>query len=210
MKPLPVCTVHSWIIDGWDCKISLKLPNCNSWLKVYFEVLKKGKKYIYLGHNIFETSQPIRAGIRCRAWSQFRSIWSNQCERENSRWNEHQWSQLWRRWSDKCRCRLLHILSRVQSTLFCWAHSLIQWNNKLQSPTCQCLCVCQLCFERINSATFWCDLCQTLWRLSTIWIHLFSRHFRRCPFLSHYFDRNWISSDAFLCILSAVLFSLGV
>ena len=56
----------------------------------------------------------------------------------------------------------------------------------------------------------WCDLCQTLWRLSTSWIHLFSSHFRRRPFLSHYFDRNWISSDAFLCILSAVRFSLGV
>lgn len=35
-------------------------------------------------------------------------------------------------------------------------------------------------------------------------------HFRQCPFLSHYFDRNWISSDAFLCILSAAVFSLGV
>lgn len=38
----------------------------------------------------------------------------------------------------------------------------------------------------------------------------FAGHFRQCPFLSHYFDRNWISSDAFLCILSATVFSLGV
>lgn len=38
----------------------------------------------------------------------------------------------------------------------------------------------------------------------------FAGNFRQCPFLSHYFDRNWISSDAFLCILSATVFSLGV
>lgn len=38
----------------------------------------------------------------------------------------------------------------------------------------------------------------------------FTGHFRQCPFLSHYFGRNWISSDAFLSILSAAVFSLGV
>lgn len=67
-----------------------------------------------------------------------------------------------------------------------------------------------LVFVRINSAASDATSARLSGGYRPVRSICFSGHFRQCPFLSHYFDRNWISSDAFLCILSATVFSLGV
>lgn len=79
-----------------------------------------------MGHNVFETSQLSHKVPVSGAEPQVSSDQSIQINARGKIANEI--SQLWRRWSDKCSCRLLHIMGRVCVcyTLLCSARGLIQ------------------------------------------------------------------------------------